>query len=123
MNNFNYKRKYHYFVKYLVIALPIIIALLMCFRIPDNSNYNLMLESFSEFLTKLLLLDISSWYTSLLGILSVDVPALMLNPLGLLLISYPLYIFYVYVFDLILDVFVLIPKLFHKFMERVGGYN
>ena len=124
MNNFNYKKKYHYMVKYLVIALPILCTLCYNLFIPDNANYTQAFEMFVEFFGNLLNLDISLWYTRILAYLfGSDLITNLVNPYFVVIVAYPLYIFYVYVFDLILDVFVFIPKLFHKFFERVGGYN
>ena len=124
MNNFNYKRKYHYMVKYLVIALPILCVLCYNLFIPDNANYTMAFEMFVEFFVNLLNVDISNWYMSIITYLfGADLFSILSNPYFIVIIAYPLYIFYVYVFDLVLDVFVFIPKLFHKFFERVGGYN
>ncbi len=37
------------------------------------------------------------------------------------LINYPLYCLLVYVFDLILDIFAVLPRLAHKFISKFGG--
>lgn len=124
MHNFNYKKKYHYVVKYLVIALPILCTLCFNLFIPDNANYTQAFEMFVQFFGNLLNVDINSWYRAIISYLfGVDLFTFGNNPYFLVIISYPLYVFYVYVFDLILDVFTFIPKLFHKFLEKVGGYN
>lgn len=37
------------------------------------------------------------------------------------LINYPLYCLLVYIFDLILDIFAVLPRLAHKFISKFGG--
>ena len=106
------------------IALPILCVLCYNLFIPDNANYTMAFEMFVEFFVNLLNVDISNWYMSIITYLfGADLFSILSNPYFIVIIAYPLYIFYVYVFDLVLDVFVFIPKLFHKFFERVGGYN
>lgn len=67
-------------------------------------------------------LNISQWYGSLLGVLSTELVDIAKgSTIGTILVIYPLYVFYVYLLDLVLDVFVFIPKLFHNFIKRFGG--
>ena len=72
-----------------------------------------------------------SFYPNLLSIfLNVDLEKIadMLSGTNLpkynyiaVLINYPLYCLLVYIFDLILDIFAVLPRLAHKFISKFGG--
>lgn len=123
MKNFAicYKKKYHYILKYLLLALPILITLIFNWNIPDNTNYTGAFESFIQFNSKMLNLPLNNWYVSLCSSLfgNDGLTTLISNPYGNVILNYPLWVMYVYVFDLVVDVFTLIPKVAHRFIEKL----
>ena len=117
MNNFNYEKKYHYWVKYFVIAFPLLILLFIILNhniiVSDIENYFL---NFSQILE----VPVNSWYFDIIDLIGFR-DILDSGSIYGVLICYPLYVFWVYVFDLILDVFTFVPKLAHKLMKKLGG--
>lgn len=117
MKNFDYEKKYHYLVKYFVIAFPLVVVLFLTFldtmTYPDYINF---MDNTSSFLH----VNINSWYFDLIDIIGLTE---VYDNGGLLsyLVIYPLYVFWVYVLDLVLDIFAFVPKLAHKLMYKLGG--
>lgn len=117
MKSFNYKSKYHYIVKYFVIAFPLIFIL--CLTLIDSITLNDYMVRITDFGDSFNVF-INEWYFKLINLLGFQ-ETFDNGGLFCFMIVYPLYVFWVYVFDLILDVFTIIPKLAHKFLNRLGG--
>lgn len=115
MKNFDYEKKYHYGIKYLIIGFPVIILLLS--SISEFSLFEFLLNELYDFFRILTDLPLNRWYFTLISMLGFDIGDGKINTI---LLSLPLYIFWVYVLDLILDVFTFIPKLAHKLMKKLG---
>lgn len=117
MKNYSYHKKYHYLLKYFIMAFPLICYILCYFirfsELEVTSQGEIAFESFMGFAD----VPINSWYTSLLDILQIP----RLGSFDTLLVYYPLYILWVYIMDLILDIFALVPKLAHKLLYKLGG--
>lgn len=116
MDKFSYHKKYHYLLKYIVVGLPII--LLICSLISYSSQYNTILEGVYNLSLDLRNLPINQFYNSFLGVLGFEN---ITNELTYILLTIPLYIIWVYLLDIVVDVFALIPKIAHKFIEKLGG--
>lgn len=116
MKNFDYGKKYHYMVKYLLIAFPIL--LLIVSLLSYNSQYNSVLTLLSGMTNEFLNIPFNSWWTQLLSIIGLDN---LTNELLVILTAYPLYVLWVYIFDIFLDVFAIIPRIAHKLLSKVGG--
>ena len=115
MRNFNYEKKYHYLIKYIIIGLPILLLLV------SNFSYNNYFSDMKQELYNLFVafrqLNINQWYDNILNTINFNIT----NETGYIILSMPLYIFWVYVLDLVLDIFVFVPKLAHKLMYKLGG--
>lgn len=118
MQKFSYHKKYHYALKYFILAFPLICYCLL-FICKDYTNLADFVLMPIDFLGSLASADINSWYFNLLDIIG------LLSPLDEvrydILICYPLYILWVYIFDVILDIFAMVPKLAHKLLYKLGG--
>lgn len=117
MKSFNYKSKYHYIVKYFVIAFPLIFIFIV--SLIDTITYEDFFLSVTD-IAYSLEISINKWYFDILSLLDLKSTFDNGGFIGFMVI-YPLYVFWVYVFDLILDVFTIIPKLAHKFLNKLGG--
>ena len=118
MKNFDYKTKYHYVVKYFIIAFPFIAYLILSL---SGLNNDLIVDLKTLFV-ELKNMSMNSWYDSILTQLGLDNIYLQ-SDLGCILVIYPLYILWIYLIDIILDVVLIIPKLGHKLIEKIGGSN
>lgn len=111
-----FKNKLHYALKYLALGLPIIALAFLYFRAPNDlinliSN-NPINELFND------LLDVSPWYNSLVDIIGLELGA---NVLSDYFVLYPLYIFWVYIVDMLLDIITWLPRLLHDLVWK--GYK
>lgn len=117
MKNFDYGKKYHYLTKYLIMFLPLLILILGNFCVKDINILN-SINSFVESLfTTLRSNSINGFYTSLLNLIGFN----STSGLAFILESYPLYIIWLYIFDIFVDLFGLLPRLAHKFITKFGG--
>lgn len=116
MEKFSYHKKFHYLLKYIVIGFPII--LLICSLISYSSQYNTILQGVYNLSLDLRNLPINQFYNTFLNVLGFNT---ITNELTYILLTIPLYIMWVYLLDIVLDVFTLIPKIAHKFIEKLGG--
>ena len=117
MKNFDYGKKYHYMVKYGIMFLPLILLIVGNFRVNDVlvlSNLNSYVEAL---FTALRGNSINSWYSIMLNYLGFN----STTGLSFVLESYPLYIVWLYLFDIIVDLFGLVPRLAHKLITKIGG--
>lgn len=117
-----FAKKLHYFLKYLIIGLPIIMIVLT-FVIPkvftiNYTNKNIFVFFFTGINSFYLGVDMFSPYYSFIELLGIDIYQ---NLYSITLASYPLWVFLVYSFDIVLDVLIFIPKLIHSFFEKLGG--
>lgn len=119
MHRFNYKTKYHYALKYLVLALPILTILLL-YLVKDIDMYHDLLNNFGDFMIAFQNAPINEWYIDIITLIGLD-SFFIENTVTSIITLYPLYIFWVYVIDIVLDIFTLIPKLAHKFFNKLGG--
>lgn len=117
MKDFDYAKKYHYMLKYLILALPILLLLLCC--IMDNlTYYNGLLDYLHSFFSEFRLVEFNLWYNDFLDVIDLRV----VNDRYLfILTSYPLYVLWVYIFDIFIDILGLLPRLAHKFISKFGG--
>ena len=128
MKNFSYHKKYHYALKYFVMAFPLILLLFSCLIKINNAyetdtTYYLgkLNYALSNFFINLKDLPMNYWYVSLIENLGFYVQTYEDLIVQNVLVIYPLYILWVYIFDLILDLFTLIPKMAHYFLNKLGG--
>lgn len=117
-----FAKKLHYFFKYLIIGLPIIMIILS-FIIPKvftiSSNDRNVFEAFFSGINSFYRdVDMFAPYYSFLDLLGIDIYQ---NTYSITLASYPLWVFLVYAFDIVLDLLIFIPKLMHSFFEKMGG--
>lgn len=110
-----FKNKLHYTLKYIVISLPIILILFSWFGGSFKDSVDLpfidILEScFNTFKG----LDINAWYDSLLTSIGLSNNLFYIN----YLLYFPLYVMWIYIIDIVLDLLLLIPNLLHDFSER-----
>lgn len=117
-----FAKKLHYFLKYLIIGLPIIMIILS-FIIPKVftiNSYNVnIFESFFQGINSFYRdVDMFAPYYSFIDLLGIDI---FQNSYSITLASYPLWVFLVYSFDIVLDVLIFLPKLIHSFFEKMGG--
>ena len=127
MQNFSYHKKYHYALKYFIMAFPLLLLLFSCFvkfNITDSNIQTYLPQlnySISNFFIQLRDLPLNSWYYNLLDLFGIYTQTyedlIIVNVLSI----YPLYILWVYIMDLILDIFAMIPKLAHKLLYKLGG--
>lgn len=118
MNNFKYSyaKKYHYMLKYFVMALPLLLLFISYLLELTDSSFNLSL--INDLLVKLK--TFAPWYANILYSLRLFSADLLVDNLFTnVLLYYPLYIVCVYLFDLILDVISIIFKLVHKLLNKV----
>ena len=117
MQNFDYAKKYHYMLKYVVLGLPIILLIIAC--IVDNlTEYNALIDYLHSFFEEFRLIEFNVWYNNFLDVIDLRV----VNDRYLyILSSYPLYILWVYIFDILIDLLAIIPRLAHKFISKFGG--
>lgn len=122
-----FSKKLHYIVKYLIIALPILLILLSychgAFSYGNDSIYKVslgLLTNLEGVFRKLIEWPINASYNSLLNVLT----GFTYNPNAGSIINvlsvYPLYVFWVYIFDILLDVICFIPKFIHNLFERLS---
>lgn len=116
MKNFDYAKKYHYVLKYILLGFPLL--LISISLISYNSEFSSVLSLVKNLCTEFRSLDLNVWYDNLLSIFDMNN---ITNDMLYILITYPLYVLWVYIFDIILDVFALIPRLAHKFISKFGG--
>lgn len=109
--------KLHYLLKYFFIALPVFE--LVFFLITNvNSRANMLSFVISDN-TIFKTIGSSSYGLDLAGIIE-DITGVS-SALSVYFSGVLLWIVYVYVFDIFLDVIVFIPKFCHSFIERISG--
>lgn len=102
-------------IKYLIIGFPIILLFLSCFSKLDLNNS--ILSFLTSYINSLKNIEINQWYSSILDLLKIDYS----TTYSLILSFVPLHILWVYIFDIILDVFCFVPKIAHRFIEKCSG--
>lgn len=115
-----FAKKLHYCVKYLIISLPVLFLLLsLIIKDAYNNQFFGNLLSFFEGFTDC---PINAWYYDFLSLI-FDSSSSFTSDYNFIsyLLYYPLWVFYVYAFDIVLDVLIFIPKLMHSFFEKLGG--
>lgn len=116
MKNFDYAKKYHYLVKYLLIAFPILLILLSL--ISYNSQFNDVMTLLKSYCVEFRSINFNSWWNNLLNLFELNT---ITNDLLYIVLTLPLYILWVYIFDILLDVFAVIPRIAHKMLSKIGG--
>lgn len=118
MNNakMDYAKKYHYLLKYFILSFPLIFLLICSFNSKDYLSDNL------NYLSHLVygLVDnnpLVSWYSDMLNLFNISLADNYLIFIQVL----PLWIIAVYLFDLLIDVLLLVPRLVHKAVSKIGG--
>ena len=104
------EKKLHYILKYLVLGLPLILLILGCFR-----QNNAFMDIINDFINNITNTPINEWYSNIIHVFNIDTS----NTLTNILIHYPLYIFYVFLIDLVCDIICFLPKVFHKWLNEV----
>ena len=117
MKNFDYGKKYHYMIKYGIMFLPLLLLILGNFWVNDVNVLTLLNSYVESLFQSLRSYELNSFYNTLLDTIGFDSS----SGLSFILESYPLYIIWLYVFDLFVDLFGLIPRLAHKFITKFGG--
>ena len=117
MKNFDYGRKYHYMIKYALMFLPLLVLILGHFWVSDIEITNSIISYVEALFTYLRGINLNLWYNDVIIYLGFD----STTGLSFVLESYPLYIIWLYLFDIIVDLFGLIPRLAHKFITKFGG--
>lgn len=102
------KFKLHYITKYIFISLPV---LMLLFALFSDTNYVTVVGDMFDFMTELASYFPSDWYASLLDLIGISYSDL--SNISFIITFYPLYVFYVYLFDLILDIICFLPKFLH----------
>lgn len=118
MNNYkmNYAKKYHYMIKYFIMAFPLILLLICCFNVKDSLSINL--NYLSTYIYNIVDTNsIVSWYKDILNLFEMQLS----NSYLIFVQIMPIWIIAVYFFDMLIDVLVLIPRLVHKWINRIGG--
>lgn len=115
-----FAKKLHYCVKYLIISLPALFLLLSL--IIKNAYSNEYFNSLKGFIDGFCDSSINLWYVDFLGLIFDETSTFITdNDFASFILYYPLWVFYVYAFDIVLDVLIFIPKLIHSFFEKMGG--
>lgn len=117
MKNFDYGKKYHYMIKYAIMFTPLFLLILGHFRINDISILNSLNSYVESLFTYLRGISLNDWYSTLLDLLGFN----STSGLSFILESYPLYIVWLYIFDMFVDLFGFLPRLMHKFISKFGG--
>lgn len=118
MNNFkmNYAKKYHYMIKYFIMAFPLLLVISCVFFSNDSliTNINYFSSNLYDLINGNSFL---SWYSDLLNLFNIQLVDNYLIFVQIL----PIWIITIYFFDLIIDVLVIIPRVIHRFTNRIGG--
>lgn len=113
MKNMNYNKKYHYILKYILLGLPI--ALLLLSNISYNNAFTSLQDIIYDMMVSLRSFTLNDWYNTFINVLGFTTT----DKISYILLSYPLYVFYIYLFDIVLDILCFIPKLAHKFIYKL----
>lgn len=116
MKNFDYAKKYHYLLKYIVLGLPLL--LLGLSLISYNSEFNIVLALLKSLSIEFRGINFNSWYNDFLNVFSFNN---VNNDLLYVLLTYPLYVLWIYIFDIMIDILGVIPRIAHKLISKVGG--
>ena len=111
MRGRNIKRVAHWVVMCFVLLFPIVMTIISGFGNNDISYIN---EWINEFIN----LDVNLWYKSLLDTIGIGITE---NSVMSVMYVYPLYVIWVYILDLLCDIFLCIVKLGHNALERLGA--
>ena len=109
-----FKSKLHYTLKYLILAFPILITLGAMFA--QSEQYFTLLNTFMEQIGGDMFF-LAPWYFQMLQAIGFDFYELSLYGQFFIIII-PLWIFFVYFFDLVVDVMTFIPKFFHDLTHK-----
>ncbi len=146
MNNYkmDYAKKFHYIIKYLLLSVPLILIFYelilkliltsdvelsisssttdtILSQIVDltliyGQDFSLITQNFVDFCTS----GINSWYFDFLNAFGFNISFEIYQLMNVLL-CIPIWILNVYVFDIVLDFLLLLPKLAHRLMNKLGG--
>ena len=116
MKNFDYAKKFHYMLKYIVLGFPLL--LIGISLISYNSEFNSVLTLIKGLCNEFRNLELNVWYNNLLGVIEMNN---ITNDLLYILLTYPLYVLWIYIFDIIIDILGVVPRLAHKMISKVGG--
>lgn len=118
MNNFNYHKKYHYILKYIVISLPILLLIIGAI---SKNNYNDIITLLTTYTNNFKALTINQFWQNILSLFNFNT---LTDNLSIIILNYPLYILWIYLIDLTLDIISIIPRYAHKLLNKLGGvYN
>lgn len=107
---------FHYFTKSLIILFPIII---LCLSLLVDGYSGDMFNELSSFMSNIYNLPMSNFYSQTLNTLGFT--DINLNTYLGYILYMPLWIFWVYMIDLLLDFMLFIPKIAHKWLDK--GYG
>lgn len=113
------EKKCHYILKYFVLAFPLIYSLFALFAKNTELHYFNSVNNY--FVEGLKITPLFDWYNDLLNLLGFGSVTKAAGSVFPLLLYYPIYIIYFYLIDVVVDLIVFVPKLFHKFMEKWSG--
>lgn len=121
MNNYkmNYAKKYHYMLKYFVMAFPLLVFLFACINASSSSTYLSDISTYVYTCVNNLMTNTPAlnWYTNILISMGLQYSTNYL----IILEVYPLYILGVLVFDILIDILGIFPRLIHKVVGKIGG--
>lgn len=121
MNNYkmDYAKKYHYVLKYFILGFPLLLFIFASINASSSNTYFSSLSTYVSSCVKTFVESNSflSWYTDLLGTMNIT----LVDNYIVILEVYPLYVLAVYVFDVLIDVLGIFPRLIHKCIEKIGG--
>lgn len=133
MKNFDYANKFHYVIKYLILAFPVILLLIACMSQNQQvvytwSNNQISSSTLSTTLNLSVLDSLKAFYTLPINLFYSTITYELFNfsytgnwTIVSYLLYYPLWVMWTFTLDLVLDLIVLIPKLAHCWMEKLGG--
>lgn len=108
-----FKKKLHYALKYLALGLPLIALAFLYFRAPNDMITIIENNPINALFNQLL--NVSPWYNSLIDIVGLELGSDVLSDYFLL---YPLYIFWVYIIDMLLDIITWFPRFLHDLVWK-----
>lgn len=105
--NYNYKKKYYYIFNVFILLAPLLVLL---FGLVRNNDTSIVVGLFNNLKS----LSINNWYNSLFDSLGI-----LINDSNIIMFYYPLYVLWYYVLCLVVQVFLLIPKLGIYFIKKL----
>lgn len=113
MRKRNIKTYFHWVIMTVILLFPLIMVILSGF---GNNSILTMNQWCNDFIS----LDVNSWYQTLLNTIGIGVSE---NQVMFIMYVYPLYVIWVYVLDVLVDIFLVIVKIGHNALERLGVDN